>query len=183
MAVEDVFSIAGRGTVVTGKIERGSLKSGDTIEIVGVKPSRTATVTGIEVFRKLLTEAKTGENVGVLLRGVEKADVERGQVLAKPGSIKAFTRFKAKIDMATAAEGGRRTPFFDGYRPQIYARTGGFSGSITLPRGKVEVAPGEKGIEVEIVLTQATPLEKGQIVTIREGGRTVGSGTVIALIP
>jgi elongation factor Tu len=182
LAVEDVFYIAGRGTVATGQIERGTLSTGDTIEIVGYGPTKSATVSGIEMFRRSLTEAKAGDNVGVLLRGVEKTDVQRGQVLAKPGSIRAFTKAKINFDLLTAAEGGRRTPIADGYRPQIMARTGSFSGTVTLLRGKTSVAPGDKGIEAEIELSEAAPLEKGQTIALREGGRNVGSATVLALI-
>ncbi len=182
MPVEDVFYITGRGVVVTGQIERGKVKTGDTLEIVGSKPAKAVTVIGVEAFRKQLTEAEAGANVGLLLRGVEKGEVDRGQVVAKPGSIKAFTKFKAVIDMLTAADGGRRTPAATGYRPMLQLRTAGVSGVVTLLRGRTDLLPGGKGVEVEIELVSPTALERGQAFDIREGGRTVGSGKVTALI-
>lgn len=183
LAVEDVFSISGRGTIATGKIERGTVKVGDAVEIVGSNGVMPTTITGIEMFRKMVTEAKAGDSVGLMLRGVEKTAVERGNVVAKPGSIKTFTRFKAKIDVMSVAEGGRTKPLPNGFRPLVEVRTGSFSGVLTLPAGKTELAPGEKGIEVEIELTQAAPLEKGTAIALREYGRTIAKGLVIALIP
>lgn len=181
MAIEDVFYINGRGTVATGKVERGSVKTGDTVEIVGLKPTVTTTVT-VTAFKQMLTEAKAGDNVGLLLKGIEKTDVERGQVIIKPGSVKTYTKLKAKIDMLPAGEGGRRTPFATGYRPQIYIRTGSYSGVVTLPAGTAEVTPGEKGVLVDITLDKEAPLEKDQMITLREGGRKVGSAVITALV-
>lgn len=183
LAVEDVFSISGRGTIATGKIERGSLKVGDAVEVVGSKGITASTITAIEMFRKMVTEAKAGDEVGLLLRGVDKAAVERGNVIAKPGSIKTFTKFKAKIDVLTTAEGGRAKPLPNGFRPLVEIRTGSFSGVLVLQAGKAELAQGEKGVEVEIELTQAAPLEKGTVIALREYGRTVAKGTVTAVIP
>lgn len=183
MAVEDVFYITGRGVVATGKVERGLVKVGDTIEIVGIKATKTATVSGIEMFRKMLDEAKTGENVGIMLRGVEKADVERGQVLAKPGSAKAYIRVKAMIDLLSTEEKGRSTPISDKYRGLFYVRTGGFSGVISFPAGTSSIVPGTKGTLVDIAFEKPVVIEKGQIFGIREAGRTVGSGKVTAVIP
>jgi elongation factor Tu len=182
LPVEDVFTITGRGVVVTGTVERGVLKVGDTVEIVGIKATKTATVTGIEVFRKMLDEAKAGDNIGVLLRGVTKEDVVRGQVLAKSGSVKAYKKFKAKIDLLPTANGGRSTPLTDTFRPLIYARTQSFSGTVKLPNGKTSIDPGEKGVEVEISVTEPVALDKGQSVAIREGNRTIGNGTVTVLM-
>ena len=182
LAVEDVFSISGRGTVASGKIERGTVKVGDAVEIVGPNGATATTVTGIEMFRKMLTEAKAGDNVGLLLRGVEKTAVERGNVIAKPGSIKTFTRFKAKIDVMSVAEGGRAKPLPNGFRPLVEIRTGSFSGVLAVPAGKTEMAPGDKGVEVEIELTQAAPLEKGTVIALREYGKTVAKGIVTAVI-
>jgi elongation factor Tu len=183
LAVEDVFSISGRGTVATGKIERGSVKVGDAVEVIGPNGVTPTTVTSIEIFRKVLTEAKAGDNVGLLLRGVEKTAIERGSVIAKPGSIKTYKRFKARVDVLTTAEGGRAKPLPNGFRPLIEIRTGGFSGVLKLPAGKAEAAQGEKGVEVEIELTQAAPIEKGTVIAFREYGKTVAKGTVTALIP
>lgn len=183
MPVEDVFSISGRGTVATGKIERGSVKVGDRVEIVGIKETRSTTVVAIEMFRKLVDEAKAGDTVGVMLRGVEKTDVERGQVIAFPGSVSTFTKFKAKIDAAAAAEGGRKTPFASGFKPQVMIRIGSFSGTVTLPAGKAKVAAGEKGVEIEIELTQPAVLEKGLPIALREYGKTIATGTVISMTP
>lgn len=183
LAVEDVFSISGRGTIAIGKVERGTVKVGDAVEIVGAKGVSPTTVTAIEMFRRMVTEAKVGDNVGLLLRGVDKAGVERGNVIAKPGSIKTFTRFKAKIDVLTTAEGGRAKPLPTGFRPLVEIRTGSFSGVLTPPAGIAEIAQGEKGVEVEIELIQAAPLEKGTIFALREYGRTLAKGTVTAVIP
>ncbi|MBK9214919.1 MAG: hypothetical protein IPM59_04865 [Chloracidobacterium sp.] len=183
LAVEDVFSISGRGTIAVGKIERGSVKVGDAVEIVGAKAVTPTTVTAIEMFRKIVTEAKAGDNVGLMLRGVDKTAVERGNVIAKPGSINTFARFKAKIDVLSTAEGGRAKPLPTGFRPLAAIRTGSFSGVMTLPAGRAEAAPGEKGVEVEIELTQAAPLEKGTVIALREYGRTVAKGTVTEVIP
>ena len=182
MAVEDVFYISGRGVVATGRIERGVIKTGDPLEILGLKAAKTTTVAGIEMFRKILSEAKAGDNVGILLRGVEKNDVERGQVLAKPGSIKTYTKVKATIDLLESHERGRSTPISDKYRGLFYFRGGGFSGVVTLSAGVTSVAPGKKGTAVEIVFDKAVPMENGQIFGIQESGRTVGSGKVTALI-
>jgi elongation factor Tu len=178
MAIEDVFYISGRGTVATGTIERGRLKVGDTVEIVGIKPTLTTTVVMIDEAGKMLTETGTGATVGILLKDVEKTDVHRGQVLAKPGSVKAFTKFRARIDMLRPAEGGRSAPFTTGYRPQIYIRTGSFSGVMTLSEGKQAVSPGEKGVEVDIVISRSAALENGQTITFREAGRTIGTGLI-----
>jgi elongation factor Tu len=182
IAIEDVFYINGRGTVATGRIERGRVKVGDTVEIVGARPARTTTVIAIEMFRKMLTEAEAGANVGLILKGIEKSDIERGQVIIKPGSVKTYTKLKATIDMLPAAEGGRKTSFATGYRPQIYIRFGSFSGVVSLPAGKTEVSPGEKGVAVDITLDKEAPLEKGQVITLREGGRAVGSAVITALV-
>ena len=177
MPIEDVFSISGRGTVVTGRIERGKVKVGEEIEIVGFKPTEKKVVTGVEMFRKLLDEGVAGDNVGVLLRGVEKDDVERGQVLAKPGSIKPHTKFKGEVYILSKEEGGRHTPFFNGYRPQFYIRTTDVTGSLKLPEGVEMVMPGDNtSITAELHVPVA--LEKGARFAIREGGRTVGAGTI-----
>jgi elongation factor Tu len=182
MAVEDVFSITGRGTVATGRIERGIVKIGEDIDIVGLteKPKKTV-VTGIEMFRKLLDEGQAGDNVGVLLRGVEKADIERGQVLAKPGSITPHTKFKAKVYILTKEEGGRHTPFFNGYRPQFYFRTTDVTGIAKLPAGVEMVMPGDSvDLEGELIIPIA--MEKELRFAIREGGHTVGAGVVSEII-
>src|SRR6187200_2224322 len=177
MPIEDVFSISGRGTVVTGRIERGQVKVGEEIEIVGFKPTEKKVVTGVEMFRKLLDEGVAGDNVGVLLRGVEKTDVERGQVLAKPGSIKPHTKFKGEVYILSKEEGGRHTPFFTGYRPQFYIRTTDVTGSLKLPEGVEMVMPGDNTpITGELITPVA--IEKGSRFAIREGGRTVGAGTI-----
>jgi len=177
MPIEDVFSISGRGTVVTGRIERGKVKVGEEIEIVGFKPTEKKIVTGVEMFRKLLDEGVAGDNVGVLLRGVEKTDVERGQVLAKPGSMKPHTKFKAEVYILSKEEGGRHTPFFNGYRPQFYIRTTDVTGSLHLPEGVEMVMPGDNTpISAELITPVA--IEKGSRFAIREGGRTVGAGTI-----
>ena len=177
MPIEDVFSISGRGTVVTGRVERGKVKVGEEIEIVGFKPTEKKVVTGVEMFRKLLDEGVAGDNIGVLLRGVEKTDVERGQVLAKPGSIKPHTKFKGEVYILSKEEGGRHTPFFNGYRPQFYIRTTDVTGMLKLPEGVEMVMPGDNTpITGELITPVA--LEKGARFAIREGGRTVGAGTV-----
>jgi elongation factor Tu len=181
MPIEDVFSISGRGTVVTGRIERGKVKVGEEIEIVGFKPTEKKVVTGVEMFRKLLDEGVAGDNVGVLLRGVEKTDVERGQVLAKPGSIKPHTKFKGEVYILSKEEGGRHTPFFNGYRPQFYIRTTDVTGVLKLPEGVEMVMPGDNtAITGELITPVA--LEKGARFAIREGGRTVGAGTVSEIV-
>jgi elongation factor Tu len=178
MPVEDVFSIKGRGTVVTGRIERGVVKVGDAIEIVGfTEQPRTVTVTGVEMFQKTLDSGEAGDNVGTLLRGVERNEVERGQVLAKPGSIKPHTKFLAQVYVLSKEEGGRHTPFFNGYRPQFYIRTTDVTGAIKLPEGVEMVIPGDN-IEMEVELIAPVALEEGSRFAIREGGRTVGAGAV-----
>ena len=182
MPVEDVFSITGRGTVATGRVERGTVKVQDTVEIVGlVEKSRSTVVTGVEMFRKLLDQAIAGDNVGVLLRGVQRTDIERGQVLAKPGSIHPRTHFKSEVYVLTATEGGRHTPFFPGYRPQFYFRTTDVTGTITLPEGVEMVMPGDN-IAMEIKLITPIAIEEGLRFAIREGGRTVGAGVVASVI-
>jgi elongation factor Tu len=175
MPIEDVFSISGRGTVVTGRIERGTVKVGEEIEIVGFKPTEKKIVTGVEMFRKLLDEGQAGDNVGVLLRGVEKDDVERGQVLAKPGSIKPHTKFKGEVYILSKDEGGRHTPFFNNYRPQFYFRTTDVTGEVTLPSGTEMVMPGDN-TSMSVSLIQPIAMEEGLQFAIREGGRTVGAG-------
>ena len=177
MPVEDIFSISGRGTVVTGRIERGKVKVGDEIEIVGIRPTVKKIVTGVEMFKKLLDEGQAGDNCGILLRGTERKDVERGQVLAKTGSIKPHTKFKAEVYILTKEEGGRHTPFFNGYRPQFYFRTTDVTGVATLPSGTEMVMPGDN-LALEIALIAPIAMEKGLRFAIREGGRTVGAGTV-----
>jgi elongation factor Tu len=181
MPIEDVFSISGRGTVVTGRIERGQVKVGEEIEIVGFKPTEKKVVTGVEMFRKLLDAGVAGDNVGILLRGVEKADVERGQVLAKPGSIKPHTKFKAEVYVLSKDEGGRHTPFFNGYRPQFYIRTTDVTGTLNLGEGVEMIMPGDN-TQITATLIAPTALEKGARFAIREGGRTVGAGTVTEII-
>ena len=181
MPVEDVFSIKGRGTVVTGRIERGIVKLGETIEIIGMRDLQTTTVTGIEMFHKLLDEGKAGDNVGVLLRGITRDDVERGQVLAKPKSIKPHTHFTSEVYVLKKEEGGRHTPFFNGYRPQFYMRTMDVTGSIKLPEGVEMVMPGDN-IQMEVELIVPVALEDGSRFAIREGGRTVGAGVVSKIL-
>src|SRR5215813_3928412 len=181
MPIEDVFSISGRGTVVTGRVERGQVKVGEEIEIVGFKPTEKKVVTGVEMFRKLLDSGQAGDNIGVLLRGVEKDDVERGQVLAKPGSIKPHTKFKAEVYILSKEEGGRHTPFFNGYRPQFYIRTTDVTGSLKLPEGVEMVMPGDN-TTITAELHVPVALEKGARYAIREGGRTVCAGTVTEII-
>jgi elongation factor Tu len=181
MPVEDVFSISGRGTVATGRIERGIVKVGENVEIVGMKATRTTVVTGVEMFKKLLDEGRAGDNVGLLLRGVDRKEIERGQVLAKPGSIKPHTKVKAEVYILTKEEGGRHTPFFTGYRPQFYFRTTDVTGVATLPTGVEMVMPGDNvGLEIELITPIA--IEKGLRFAIREGGRTVGAGTITDII-
>jgi len=181
MCIEDVFNIEGRGTVVTGRVERGILKKMEEVEIVGLKDTRKTTATDIEMFRKLLDEARSGENVGVLLRGTKKEEVERGMVLAKPGSIKAQTKFKAEVYVLTKDEGGRHTPFFNKYRPQFYFRTSDVTGNVTLPAGVEMVMPGDN-VSVDVELIVGVAMEKGQRFAIREGGRTIGAGRVSDIV-
>ena len=181
MPVEDVFNIEGRGTVVTGRVERGILKKMEEIEIIGLRDTQKTTVTDIEMFRKLLDEARAGDNVGVLLRGIKKTDVERGQVLAKPGSVKPHKKFKAEIYVLSKDEGGRHTPFFSNYRPQFYFRTTDVTGSVSLPTGVEMVMPGDNvGIEVELISPVA--MEKTMRFAVREGGKTVGAGRVTEIL-
>ena len=181
MPVEDVFSIQGRGTVATGRVERGIVKVGEEIEIVGLKATTKTTVTGVEMFRKLLDEGQAGDNIGVLLRGLKREDVERGQVLAKPGTITPHTKFKAEAYILTKEEGGRHTPFFKGYRPQFYFRTTDVTGVVELPEGQEMVMPGDK-VSVVITLIQPIAMDKELRFAIREGGRTVGAGVVAEII-
>jgi elongation factor Tu len=181
MCVEDVFNIEGRGTVVTGRVERGVLKKMEEVEIVGLKDTAKTTATDIEMFRKLLDSASAGDNVGVLLRGTKKEDVERGMVLAKPGTIKPHTKFKAEVYVLTKDEGGRHTPFFTNYRPQFYFRTSDVTGTLTLPTGVEMVMPGDN-VTVEIELQKSVAMDKGLKFAIREGGRTIGSGIVTEVI-
>ncbi len=181
MPIEDVFSISGRGTVVTGRIERGILKTGDEIEIVGIHDTTKTTCTGVEMFRKLLDEGRAGENVGVLLRGTKRDEVERGQVLAKPGSITPHTRFEAEVYVLSKEEGGRHTPFFKGYRPQFYFRTTDVTGACELPEGTEMVMPGDN-IKMDVTLIAPIAMEEGLRFAIREGGRTVGAGVVAKIV-
>src|SRR5216110_747294 len=181
MPIEDIFSITGRGTVVTGRIERGIVKVGEEIEIVGMADTRKSVVAGVEMFRKLLDEGQAGDNVGCLLRGIDKDDVQRGQVLAKPASIKPHKKFKAEVYVLTKEEGGRHTPFFNGYRPQFYFRTTDVTGSIKLPEGQEMVMPGDN-TNMEIELGQPIAMDQGLRFAIREGGRTVGAGVVTDII-
>ncbi|QHQ52943.1 elongation factor Tu [Aeromonas media] len=181
MPIEDVFSIAGRGTVVTGRVERGIVKVGETVEIVGIKDTVSTTCTGVEMFRKLLDEGRAGENVGALLRGVKREDVERGQVLAKPGSIKPHTKFESEVYVLSKEEGGRHTPFFKGYRPQFYFRTTDVTGTIELPEGVEMVMPGDN-IKMVVTLIAPIAMDDGLRFAIREGGRTVGAGVVAKVI-
>jgi len=181
MPIEDVFSISGRGTVVTGRIERGVVKVGDEVEIVGLRPTQKTTVTGVEMFRKELDQGEAGDNVGVLLRGTKKEEVERGQVLAQPGTITPHTKFEAEIYVLTKEEGGRHTPFFSGYRPQFYVRTTDVTGTITLPEGVEMVMPGDN-VKINAELIAPIALEEGTRFAIREGGRTVGAGVVSKII-
>jgi elongation factor Tu len=181
MPVEDVFSISGRGTVVTGRIERGIVNVNDEIEIVGVKDTEKTTCTGVEMFRKLLDQGQAGDNVGVLLRGTKREEVERGQVLCKPGSIKPHTKFEAEIYILNKEEGGRHTPFFKGYRPQFYFRTTDVTGACELPEGTEMVMPGDN-VKMAVDLIAPIAMEEGLRFAIREGGRTVGAGVVAKII-
>ncbi|ENV2132421.1 TPA: EF-Tu/IF-2/RF-3 family GTPase, partial [Neisseria gonorrhoeae] len=175
LPIEDVFSISGRGTVVTGRVERGIIHVGDEIEIVGLKETQKTTCTGVEMFRKLLDEGQAGDNVGVLLRGTKREDVERGQVLAKPGTITPHTKFKAEVYVLSKEEGGRHTPFFANYRPQFYFRTTDVTGAVTLEKGVEMVMPGEN-VTITVELIAPIAMEEGLRFAIREGGRTVGAG-------
>ena len=181
MPVEDVFSISGRGTVATGRVERGIVKVGEEIEIVGIKPTAKTVVTGVEMFRKLLDEGRAGDNIGALLRGVKREEIERGQVLAKPGSITPHTKFKAEAYVLTKEEGGRHTPFFNGYRPQFYFRTTDVTGVVDLPAGVEMVMPGDN-VAMTINLITPIAMDEGLRFAIREGGRTVGAGVVSSII-
>jgi len=181
MPIEDIFSISGRGTVVTGRVEKGVVKVGDTIEIVGIKPTQSTTVTGVEMFRKELDQGEAGDNVGVLLRGTKKEEVERGMVLCKPGSITPHKKFEGEVYILTKEEGGRHTPFFNNYRPQFYVRTTDVTGSIQLPSGVEMVMPGDN-VKITVELIAPIALEQGTRFAIREGGKTVGSGVVSTII-
>ena len=181
MPIEDVFSISGRGTVVTGRIERGKIKVGDEVEIVGLRETQKTTCTGVEMFRKLLDEGVAGDNVGVLLRGTKREEVERGQVLAKPGSITPHTKFECEVYILTKEEGGRHTPFFKGYKPQFYFRTTDVTGSIELPEGTEMVMPGDN-VKLTVELIAPIAMEEGLRFAIREGGRTVGAGVVSKIL-
>ncbi|ENW5749666.1 elongation factor Tu, partial [Neisseria gonorrhoeae] len=181
LPIEDVFSISGRGTVVTGRVERGIIHVGDEIEIVGLKETQKTTCTGVEMFRKLLDEGQAGDNVGVLLRGTKREDVERGQVLAKPGTITPHTKFKAEVYVLSKEEGGRHTPFFANYRPQFYFRTTDVTGAVTLEKGVEMVMPGEN-VTITVELIAPIAMEEGLRFAIREGGRTVGAGVVSSVI-
>src|SRR4029077_18424031 len=180
MPVEDVFGIKGRGTVATGRIERGIVKISDEIEIVGVKATRKVVVTGVEMFKKLLDEGRAGDNVGLLLRGIEREEIERGQVMAKAASVKPHTKFKAQVYVLSKEEGGRHTPFYNGYRPQFYLRTTDVTGAISLPEGAEMVMPGDN-VEMGVELITPIALEVGQRFAIREGGRTVGAGAITSI--
>jgi elongation factor Tu len=181
MPIEDVFTITGRGTVVTGRVERGMVKVGEEIEIVGIRPTTKTVCTGVEMFRKLLDEGRAGDNIGALLRGTKKEDVERGQVLAKPGSITPHTNFQAQVYVLTKEEGGRHTPFFNNYRPQFYFRTTDITGACDLPSGTEMVMPGDN-TEMTVELINPIAMEEGLRFAIREGGRTVGAGRVIKIL-
>jgi len=180
MPVEDVFGIKGRGTVATGRVERGLVKVGEEVEIVGIRPTRKVVVTGVEMFKKLLDEGRAGDNIGTLLRGVERDDIERGQVLAKPGSVRPHTRFVARVYVLTKEEGGRHTPFYNGYRPQFYLRTTDVTGAIGLPEGMEMVMPGDN-VDMTVELITPIALETGQRFAIREGGHTVGAGAITSI--
>jgi len=181
MPIEDVFTISGRGTVVTGRVERGIVKTGEEIEIVGITDTSKTVVTGVEMFRKILDEGRAGDNIGCLLRGIKKEDVERGQVLAKPGSITPHTKFKAQVYVLKKEEGGRHTPFFGGYRPQFYFRTTDVTGVVQLPKGVEMVMPGDN-VEMEVELIMPIAMEKEVRFAVREGGRTVGAGVVSEIL-
>ncbi len=182
MPIEDVFSISGRGTVVTGRIEQGTIKVGEEVEIVGIRPTTKTTVTGVEMFRKLLDSGEAGDNVGLLLRGTKREDVERGQVLAKPGSINPHTKFMAEAYILSKDEGGRHTPFFSNYRPQFYFRTTDVTGEVALPEGTEMVMPGENVTGLTITLIAPIAMDEGLRFAIREGGRTVGAGVVTKIV-
>jgi len=181
MPIEDVFSISGRGTVVTGRVERGVIKVGEEVEVVGIRPTQKKVVTGVEMFRKLLDQGQAGDNLGLLLRGTERKDVERGQVCAKPGSITPHMKFQAQAYILTKEEGGRHTPFFNGYRPQFFFRTTDVTGTATLPQGVEMVVPGDT-VSLEVNLITPIAMEKGLRFAIREGGRTVGAGTITEIL-
>ena len=181
LPIEDVFSITDRGTVVTGRVERGIIRTGDEVEIVGIKPTAKTTVTGVEMFRKLLDEAQAGDNIGALLRGVQRDEIQRGQVLAQPGSVTCHHKFTAQVYVLTKDEGGRHTPFFNNYRPQFYFRTTDVTGVITLPEGTEMCMPGDN-VEMTIDMIHPVAMEQGLTFAIREGGRTVGSGRVATII-
>jgi elongation factor Tu len=181
MPIEDVFSISGRGTVVTGRVERGIVKVGDEIEIVGIRPTAKTVCTGVEMFRKLLDQGEAGDNIGVLLRGTKREEVERGQVLAAPGSITPHTRFEAEAYILTKEEGGRHTPFFSNYRPQFYFRTTDVTGQVELPEGTEMVMPGDN-VTMTVALISPIAMDEGLRFAIREGGRTVGAGVVAKII-
>ena len=181
MPIEDVFSIEGRGTVVTGRVERGLIKVGEDVEIVGLRPTQKTVVTGVEMFRKLLDQGQAGDNIGALLRSIKKEDVERGQVLAKPGTITPHKKFKASVYVLSKDEGGRHTPFFKGYRPQFYFRTTDVTGDVTLPEGVEMVMPGDN-IDMAVELITPIAMEKNMRFAIREGGRTVGAGVVAEIV-
>jgi elongation factor Tu len=181
MPVEDVFSISGRGTVVTGRVERGIVKVGEEVEIVGIRLTTKTVCTGVEMFRKLLDQGQAGDNIGVLLRGTKRDEVERGQVLAKPGSITPHTQFEAEVYILSKDEGGRHTPFFNGYRPQFYFRTTDVTGSVTLPDGVEMVMPGDN-VKMTVALIAPIAMEDGLRFAIREGGRTVGAGVVAKVV-
>jgi elongation factor Tu len=181
MPVEDVFSISGRGTVATGRVERGIVKVGDTVEIVGIKPTTSTVVTGVEMFRKLLDEGRAGDNIGVLLRGTKREEIERGQVLSKPGSITPHTDFKGQVYVLTKDEGGRHTPFFNNYRPQFYFRTTDVTGIVQLPEGTEMVMPGDN-VAISVSLITPIAMEPELRFAIREGGRTIGSGVISEVV-
>ena len=181
MPIEDIFTISGRGTVVTGRVERGIVKVGDEVEIVGLKPTTKTVVTGVEMFRKLLDSGEAGDNIGALLRGTKREEVERGQVLAKPGSITPHTKFKAEAYILTKEEGGRHTPFFSNYRPQFYFRTTDVTGQVVLPQGTEMVMPGDN-VTMEVELIAPIAMDEGLRFAIREGGRTVGAGVVTKIL-
>ena len=181
MPVEDVFTITGRGTVATGRVERGTLKLGSDVEIIGIKATRKTVATGIEMFRKMMDECQAGDNIGLLLRGIDRKDIERGQVIAKPGSITPHTKFKAEVYVLTKEEGGRHTPFFKGYRPQFYFRTTDVTGSVELPEGVEMIMPGDR-LSISAELIQPIAMEEGLRFAIREGGHTVGAGVISQVI-
>ncbi len=181
LAVEDVFTIQGRGTVATGRVEQGTISINEEIEIVGIRPTRKTVVTGVEMFKKLLDEGRAGDNVGCLIRGIERDEIERGQVLAKPGSVRPHTNFKAQVYVLTKEEGGRHTPFFNNYRPQFYFRTTDITGAVDLPEGTEMVMPGDN-TEMTVELINPIAMEEGLRFAIREGGRTVGAGRVIKIL-